>query len=141
MMLKSVRPLAAAAALALSSLAPAAWAQTSESGRPASLNELHDALRLTPVQEAAWRRYQTALAPDPTATARHRAATAMMAALTTPRRIDLINAEMTADLDSLRRQGEAVKTFYATLTPDQQKVFDRKTAPQTSSDEDAPPRS
>ena len=53
----------------------------------------------------------------------------MMATLPTPRRIDLINAEMQADLDLMQKQGEAVKSFYATLTPEQRLTFDRQTMP------------
>jgi predicted outer membrane protein len=95
---------------------------------------LHDDLHLTPVQEAAWSRYQAAVAPDPGASARRQAAQGMMASLPTPRRIDLINAEMEADVATMRQQGEAVKAFYATLTPDQQHVFDRETLPRPGQD-------
>ncbi len=92
---------------------------------------LHDALHLTPVQEEAWRTYRIAMTPDPGAQARHTSAQMMMATLPTPRRIDLIEAEMASDLDVMRRQGQAVKTFYATLTPDQQRIFDQQTLPQS----------
>ena len=51
----------------------------------------------------------------------------MMASLTTPRRIDLINAEMESDLAMMRREGEAVKAFYNQLSADQQRTFDRQT--------------
>jgi len=53
----------------------------------------------------------------------------MMAGLPTPRRIDLLDANMQADLEVMHHQGEATKVFYATLTPEQQKVFDRQTLP------------
>ncbi len=91
------------------------------------LAALHDALRLTPAQEDAWRAYQAAIAPDPAAQARHQAAISMMASLPTPRRVDLIDAEMQQNVQTIRRQGEAVKTFYAALSPSQQKIFDRET--------------
>lgn len=102
---------------------------TGVSAQPTDTSGLHDALHLTPAQEAAWRRYRLAVAPDPTAQARHEAAQSMMATLPTPRRIDLINAEMQADLDLMQKQGEAVKSFYATLTPEQRLTFDRQTTP------------
>jgi hypothetical protein len=92
------------------------------------LSELHDALNLSATQESAWRAYEAALAPDPSMEARRRSAADMMAKLPTPRRVDLINAEMEQDLASMRRQGEAVKAFYAQLTPQQQSTFDRITA-------------
>ena len=91
--------------------------------------ELHAALHLTEAQEANWRNYQQALEQDPVTQARHRSAQMMMASLPTPRRIDLLDANMQADLEVMHRQGEATKAFYATLTPEQQKVFDRQTLP------------
>ena len=92
------------------------------------LSQLHDALRLSPQQEPAWRAYQASLQPDPSIQARRRSAADMMAKLPTPRRVDLINAEMEQDMAAMRRQGEAVKAFYAQLTPQQQSTFDRITS-------------
>ena len=92
------------------------------------LSQLHDALRLTVTQEPAWRAYVAALSPDPAMEARRRSAADMMAKLPTPRRVDLVNAEMAEDMAAMRRQGDAVKVFYAQLTPQQQSVFDRITA-------------
>ena len=106
-------------------LAPAGavFAQASDAG------ELHAALHLSLDQESAWRTYQMALEPDPVSQSRHQSAQMMMASLPTPRRIDLLDANMQADLEVMHRQGEAAKAFYAALTPDQQKVFDRETLP------------
>jgi hypothetical protein len=59
--------------------------------------------------------------------ARRRQASTMMQSLPTPRRVDLIEAEMDEDMAAMRRQGAAVKTFYAQLAPDQQKTFDSMT--------------
>jgi hypothetical protein len=36
---------------------------------------------------------------------------------------------MQADLRTLERRGEALKTFYVTLSPTQQVIFDRQTTP------------
>lgn len=99
------------------------------------LSRLHDALRLTPAQETAWRTYTAAISPDPTVQARRQSAANMMRTLPTPRRIDLINAEMEADMVAMRRQGDAVKAFYAQLTPAQQRTFDAITYQQQSQDE------
>ena len=106
-------------------LAPASavFAQARDAG------ELHAALHLTESQETNWRAYQQALEQDPVTQARHQSAQMMMAGLPTPRRIDLLDANMQADLEVMHRQGEATKAFYATLTPEQQKVFDRQTLP------------
>jgi protein CpxP len=120
------------AAVVLMGLAGAARAQSAE------LDRLHDALHLTSEQEPAWRAYTVAIARSPAAEARHRAAGEMMAGLPTPRRIDLIEAEMREDLAAMERQGEAVKAFYAQLTPTQQHAFDRETASQGAPPEGGP---
>ena len=111
-----------AAALMLAP-ASAVFAQARDVG------ELHAALHLTESQEVNWRAYQQALEQDPVTRARHQSAQMMMAGLPTPRRIDLLDANMQADQEVMHRQGEATKAFYATLTPEQQKVFDRQTLP------------
>jgi hypothetical protein len=115
-----------AAALSLLSLAlfaPPAFAQSGE------LAALHDALNLTPAQELAWRTYRAAVAPDPETAARRKAAAALLPTVPTPRRIALIDAQMQADLDAVRRQGQAVEAFYDALDPVQKRVFDAQTAP------------
>jgi hypothetical protein len=108
-------------------LAGGAHAQTTQ------LSSLHDALHLTDAQENGWRAYTAAIRPDAGAQARHREAGRLMVTLATPRRVDLINAEMEEDAMAVRRQGEAVKAFYASLTPDQQRTFDRQTVPPSGS--------
>ncbi len=87
-------------------------------------------LKLTPAQEAAWTTFSThagpvgpmmPVRPDPVE----------MAKLTTPERLDKMQAiraehmtQMTAAMD---KHTQAVKAFYAVLTPEQQKVFDAST--------------
>lgn len=97
----------------------------------AKLIHLHDDLHLGAAQENGWRAYTDAIAPDPQAEARHHATQQLLGELTTPRRIALIDATMQADIADMRRQGDAVAAFYATLSPDQQKIFDRETNPET----------
>jgi hypothetical protein len=84
-------------------------------------------LKLTPAQDGAWKTFTAAMKP-PANQAAHRPDQAEMAKLTTPERIDKMKtlhaqhmSEMTAAMD---KHGEATKVFYATLTPEQQKVFD-----------------
>lgn len=98
----------------------------------ADLIRLHDDLRLSDSQEAAWREYTTAIAPDPQTLARHRATQELLPLVPTPRRIALIEATMAQDELDFRRQGAAVNAFYGKLTPEQQKMFDRDTLPSTS---------
>lgn len=91
--------------------------------------DLKAKLKLTPAQESAWTAYTTVMQPPAgmgmrlTDTQR-----ADIDKLTTPERIDKMRAmrtesmtQMNADMD---KRGNATKTFYAALTPEQQKVFD-----------------
>jgi hypothetical protein len=98
-------------------------------GQEPNLKALHDALHLSADQEAAWSDYKSAATPTPQAQQRRRAAARLFPTLTAPRRIDLVEAEMQEDLADLHRQGEALKRFYARLSPAQQRTFDAQTLP------------
>ena len=121
------------AVLILSLSLPGAALTQQQQAVSAELIRLHDALRLTTAQEAAWTRYTQAIAPNSQAEARHQAADSLMPNLATPRRIALISATMAADQADFRRYAAAVTSFYATLTPEQQRTFDRETLPQGGS--------
>ena len=110
--------------------ASAAWSQ------PPNLAALHDALHLNAGQEAAWSVYKASAAPSAEARWRRRAAAMLLPTLSAPRRIDLVEAEMREDLADLHRQAEALKAFYAALSPDQQRTFDAKTLPPRSDRDD-----
>ena len=88
---------------------------------------LKAALKITATQEAAWNTYVEAMKP-PARLAAKPTEWADIAKLPTPERIDKMKAlrnqrmaEMSAMMD---KHGEAAKTLYAALTPEQQKVFD-----------------
>ncbi|MPM24474.1 hypothetical protein SDC9_70957 [bioreactor metagenome] len=84
-------------------------------------------LKLTTDQEPAWNTFQEALHPKDKPE-HARLDRKEMDKLTTPERIDrmrAVHAHRSAEMD---RRGEAVKTFYATLKPEQQKVFDQESA-------------
>lgn len=91
--------------------------------------ELKTKLKLSPAQESAWASYAAAMQEPLRAGARpDAAARAEFDKLSTPQRIDKMRAlrtqrmaEMNAAMD---KRGEATKSFYATLNPEQQKVFD-----------------
>ena len=90
------------------------------------MNELKAKLKLSAAQESAWTNFTNAMLPS--AHAQHEQHLAELAKLPTPERIDKMRslraqhmAEMTARMD---QRGEASKTFYATLTAEQRKVFD-----------------
>lgn len=104
------------------------------------LSQLRSALHLRLDQEAAWSAYAAAVAPDPDAASRRQSAAMLAATLTTPRRVDLLEAEMDADIRDAKRKGEAVKTFYRALDPVQQRTFDSLTAPRAPDAEGRPSR-
>lgn len=125
-------------ALCLALLAPSgALAQdTSISG---DLARLRQNLHLSGAQEAAWRTYAAGMVPNGQAQARRRAAMELMPTLPTPRRVALIEASMAQDAADFRRQAAAVLAFYAQLTPEQQRAFDRDTLPVTDPAARPPP--
>lgn len=85
--------------------------------------QLKSALKITASQEAAWNAYVAGTAPNPPANAPGMAREDW-SQLTTPQRLDRMQA-LRAERDAaMAKRIEAVKTFYAALTPEQQKVFD-----------------
>lgn len=87
-------------------------------------------LKLSAAQEDAWTTFTAVMKPSTDLMAK-RPDFSEMAKLPTPARIDKMKAlhsqhvnDMTAAMD---KRGEAAKTFYAVLTPEQQKVFDAST--------------
>ena len=91
----------------------------------------HDALKaklkLTSEQEGAWAAFTTAMKP-PARSDMKRPDRAEMDKLTTPERIDKMRAQrserMTAMNAAMDKREDAIKTFYATLSADQKKIFD-----------------
>lgn len=94
---------------------------------PPPLSRLHDALRLRPDQESAWQSFERASAMDAQEAARQQSAFERMRNLKAPERMDLSIQMMRTDLESMQRRSEALKSFYATLSPSQQVAFDRET--------------
>ena len=109
-------------------LAGAAMAQ------PASpqLSKLHDDLRLTQDQQGAWDQYTAAMNDGGQMQARRNAAEQLLPQIPTPRRLALMEATMSQELTDFRRQSQAIQAFYGSLTPDQQRTFDRDTLPQAN---------
>ncbi len=98
------------------------------------MSKLHDDLHLSADQEGAWRQYEAAMSQASQAQARHQAAQQLMPQVPTPRRLALIDATMTQDLEDFHRQSQAVAAFYERLTPPQQRVFDTDTLPSNQVD-------
>lgn len=85
--------------------------------------DLKGQLKLTADQEPAWTSFTTAMQPgELSARLDHKG----MEKLTTPERIDRMRAMRAQHAAEADRRGEATKTFYAALTPEQQKTFDAK---------------
>lgn len=89
---------------------------------------LKASLKITPAQESAWTTFTAAMQPPARDINAWQAQRAEMEKLSTPERIDKMRAlrtqrmtEMNALMD---KRGEATKTFYAALSPEQQKTFD-----------------
>jgi protein CpxP len=82
---------------------------------------LHDKLKLTPVQETAWKSFSEKMKP---AGARNRPDRSALSALPAPERMEKMHALMKEHESRMADRVAAVKEFYAVLTPEQQKLFD-----------------
>lgn len=95
------------------------------------LNELKAKLKITAAQEGAWTTFTNALKPSGKPMAQH-PDRAELDKLSTPERIEKMKALRTqqhADTTSeMDKRDEATKAFYATLSPEQKKVFDAEHA-------------
>lgn len=97
------------------------------------LRLLHDALGIRPDQEGAWQAFAAAMAAQPGADEHHgwrderrEGHEGMEDAhrLTTPERLDRMQAHMAEHMAAFQRHAAAVKALYAALTPAQQRTFD-----------------
>lgn len=83
-------------------------------------------LKITAAQEAAWATFTTSMQPP---TNNPRPDKADFEKLTTPERIDKMRAMRTKRDAEMDQRADATKAFYATLSPEQQKVFDANAMP------------
>lgn len=83
-------------------------------------------LNITPAQEGAWTAFTAAMQPPADMMGARPGVEqhTEMDKLTTPQRIDKMREMRTQRMAMMDKRGEAAKTFYAVLSPDQQKVFD-----------------
>lgn len=85
--------------------------------------ELKNKLKITASQEPAWNTFVSSTMPKPSAQPQ-KMAREDWSKLTTPERLDRMQAQH-AERDQHMKQGaDATKALYAALTPEQQKVFD-----------------
>lgn len=86
------------------------------------LGELKQKLQIARGQENAWDAWTAALKPAPF----QRPDRGAFARMTTPERIDRIKALRAQRAAEMDKRLDATKTFYAQLSPEQQKVFDQE---------------
>lgn len=91
------------------------------------LAALKEKLKLSPTQEGAWSSF-TASTQPPAGTPSHETDRADFAKLTTPQRLERMQARQTERTAMFAKRAEATRTFYTGLSPDQQKTFDVETA-------------
>lgn len=96
-----------------------------EARRDAHQSALKEKLKLSPEQEAAWNTFTQASQPG----MRHaggdrQAMRSEFDKLTTPQRLDRMQAMSDARRARMLERSQAIKAFYAQLSPEQQKVFD-----------------
>ena len=87
--------------------------------------ELKSKLALRPEQEPAWEGLMAALKPQGPA---KRPARAEIEQLSTPERLDKILAQRKQRDVEVEKRIASIKVYYATLTPEQQRIFDTQTA-------------
>lgn len=90
--------------------------------------ELKARLKITPAQEGAWTSYTAAMQPPAHSARPTPEQRAEFDKLSTPERIDKMRAlrgQRMADMGAaMDKRDAATKTFYAALSPEQQKTFD-----------------
>ena len=105
---------------------PAQMQQRMAERRAQRLAALKSDLKLTPAQEGAWNQFVAAGRPPAMGQRGPMMDRAQMAQLTTPQRLDLMDKRMAERQAHMKQRSDAVKTFYAQLTPEQQKTFDSR---------------
>ncbi|WP_075111698.1 Spy/CpxP family protein refolding chaperone [Noviherbaspirillum massiliense] len=88
--------------------------------------ELHDKLKLNATQEGAWKTFAEKMKP---AERPARPSREEMAKLSVPERMDRMLALMKEREARMTERVAATKQFYATLTPEQQKIFNEQFRP------------
>lgn len=88
------------------------------------LADLKQKLQVTPAQEGAWSAFAATMGPPAFQPPDH-AQREEFEKLTTPERIDRMRAMRDRRMAEMDKRADATKTFYATLSPEQKKVFDK----------------
>jgi len=88
------------------------------------LAALKEKLKLTPAQESAWNTFAEAQQMPPAPPEGARMNREEFAKLTTPQRLDLMQKRQAERSAMFTKRADATRSFYAGLTPEQQKTFD-----------------
>ena len=105
---------------------PAKRMERMQEHRAKRLAELKEKLKLNAGQEGAWSTF-TAASQPPAGARPPRMDRAEFAKLTTPQRLERMQARQAERSAMFAKRAEVTKTFYAGLTPEQQKTFDAET--------------
>lgn len=89
---------------------------------------LKEKLKLTPAQEGAWNSFAEAQRPPARTAGQPRPDRAELAKLTTPERLDRMQARQAERSAMFTKRADATRSFYAALSPEQQKTFDAESA-------------
>jgi protein CpxP len=98
----------------------AAWRHDRQEAQAKALQAV---LNLRPDQEAAFQAFQAAMTPPPREHGDHMDRAALQA-MTTPQRLDRMADRMAKRQAAFRARADAIKSFYAALSPEQQRAFD-----------------
>jgi periplasmic protein CpxP/Spy len=103
---------------------PGKWEDKFKLMRAKYLEMLHEKMKITPQQEPAWKAFHEATAPVqrprmPIADARNDEEN-----LSAPQQLEKMLANQKERQAEMEKHLAALKTFYAVLTPEQQKIFD-----------------
>lgn len=88
------------------------------------LAALKEQLKITAAQEGAWSAFTSTLQPSADLHKRRMEMRAELDKLSTPERIDKMRTLRTQRDAEMDKRADATKSFYAALSPEQQKVFD-----------------
>ncbi len=105
---------------------PAKRFERMQAHRAKRMADLKTKLNLTSAQEGAWSSF-TAASQPPAGARPARPDRAEFAKLTTPQRLERMQAHQAERSAMFAKRAEATKTFYAALNADQQKTFDAET--------------
>lgn len=106
---------------------PAKRFERMQEHRAKRMADLKAKLKLTPAQDGAWTSF-TASTQPPAGPRPQRIDRAEFAKLTTPQRLERMQARQAERSAKFAKRADATKTFYAALNADQQKTFDAETA-------------